>query len=90
MRQDEELSPSNQASVPEPSAPGRPEPALTTRALAELGGLDRLGRQAGSDDKLGDPVAGLDPEHLGGIIVEQQHLDFPAVAGINQPGGVNK
>ncbi len=73
-----------------PSATARPESTFTTRRFSKLINEHRLEARNRDDDELGDSVAGLDPENLGWIVVEQKHSDLPSIPGINKARSVHQ
>jgi hypothetical protein len=59
------------------------------RALGQLVELDQLELGHRQDDELGDPLAGVGDEGALAIGVEKDDADFPAIAGVDQPGRVD-
>ncbi len=75
------------AAAQRPLEPKPPSPrAESVRAAASTGSA----RAIGAISELGDAVAGRDPEGLGRVVVEQQHPQFAAVAGVDQAGAVDQ
>jgi hypothetical protein len=52
--------------------------------LLDLDGLDAL------DDELGDSVAARDVDGLGGVEVDEDDLDLPAVPGVDRARSVQE
>src|SRR5438270_6119426 len=69
-------------------AAGGPESSLAPGRLSEIIGLVPLDGGDLLDDELGDTVADLDLERLRGVVVDQDHPDLVAVAGVDQTRGV--
>ena len=72
------------------SASTRAEATIAAARVAERVDRDRFGQGDGRHDELRDPLAGLDPEGLGRVGVEQQHPHFPPVAGVDQPRTIDQ
>jgi oligoribonuclease len=67
---------------------GVPEPAGSALGAGQDTGVDKIGPLDRLDDQLGDAVA---PSHVvggGGIQIDQEDLELIAVAGVDQPRGV--
>ncbi len=71
-------------SGPGGSAPRRPEAALAALRVRQLVDLDEAARLDPLDHQLGDPLTAHDLERHGRVGVDQQHLEFAPVAGVDQ------
>lgn len=64
------------------------EPAVTPFGLVQFVDLDEANLLDRLDHELCDPLPSLDHESLGGVGVDQQHLQLAAIVGIDQSRGV--
>lgn len=74
--------------LPTPLLPARTESARAPRRRFELVDLAQLHSRKGSDEKLGDAIAASKRDSVGAVI-DQQDLDFPAIAAVDQAGTVH-
>src|SRR5207237_8880692 len=68
----------------------RPAAAGAAYRVRQLVSLDEPYVLDALDDQLGDAIARREPYRLAGIVVDHDHLDLPAVAGVDGAGRIDQ